>query len=113
MLINTVAVLLAVSAGLMFGARTTGPHRWMLTLAPLLVVAAAFIGAIALGPTADWAGPIFGIVCATTSVLASAAVRRDEPAFRGEPYWRQVLMDPSGRYPAGGTQQNETGTTGR
>ncbi|GGM37142.1 hypothetical protein [Microbacterium saperdae] len=113
MLINTVAALLGVSAGLMFGSRATGPHRWMLTLAPLLVVAAGFIGAFAVLPSAPWAGSIFGMSSFITTVLASAAVRRQEPVFVAEPYWRRALMVLSGRYPTTSALPEEEELAGR
>lgn len=113
MLIETVAALLGASAGLMFGSRATGTHRWMLTLAPLLLVAAGFIGAFAVLPTSPWAASIFGMSSLITNVLASAAVRRQEPAFVAEPYWRRALMVLSGRYPTTSALPEGDGLAGR
>lgn len=83
---------LAVSAGLSFGSRPTGPARWLGVAAGALIVGAVTAGGLALGSQAPWVGPMFAIVTGVTAVLVAAHARRDEPEFRSEPFWRRVRM---------------------
>lgn len=110
-LIYVATMMLAVSAGLMAGARIASPHRWTGGIAAVLIVGGVLIGGVVLGSAAPWVGPIFGIVSGITVVLVSATARRDEPAFRSEPFGRRVLMVLSRQYRPAGSPPNPTNQT--
>lgn len=88
---------LAVSAGIAM-AIPTKAFRWAGFSAAILITAVVVITGFTIGAAAPWIGPIFAIIAALTSVLIAAASRRDEPGFRGESYWRRVVLVLSPRF---------------
>ncbi|MFJ4223683.1 hypothetical protein [Microbacterium sp. NPDC089695] len=91
-MIYVVVVALALAAGLMLGIRVDGSLRWVGATAAALVLVGLVAGSLVVEVDAWFAGPVFAIVAAVTSVLVAAEARRDEPAFVSETYGRRVLL---------------------
>ena len=88
---------LAVSAGIAMGIQTKA-LRWAAFSAAILITGVVVIAGFTIGAAAPWIGPLFAIIAPFTSVLIAATSRRDEPAFRGESYWRRVVLVLSPRF---------------
>lgn len=91
-LVYLLTVLLAVSAGLGFGVKAAGVHRWLGCVAGILVVAFVVVVGFMIGARAVWIGPIFFLVSMVTTVMVGASVRRNEPMFLASSYWRRILL---------------------
>ncbi|MEV4736681.1 MULTISPECIES: hypothetical protein [unclassified Microbacterium] len=85
-------VLLAVSAGLGFGVKAAGVHRWLGQVAGILVTAFVVVVGFMIGAHAVWIGPIFLLVSMVTTVVVGVSGRRNEPMFLASSYWRRVLL---------------------
>lgn len=87
-----IVIILAVSAGLMFSVRIQPPFRWAGRVAGVVIVGLVVAAGVAIEREPAWCGAFFGILTCVAAVLTEAEVRRDEPRFVAEPYWRRVLL---------------------
>ncbi|MCZ4302516.1 hypothetical protein [Microbacterium oxydans] len=96
-IVYALVFLLAVSAGLAFGAATAMPNRWFGRGSGLLITFVVVFVGLQLGARAVWIGPIYALATVATTVMVAAVVRRNEPAFLAASYWRRMLLVVAGR----------------
>lgn len=91
-IIYLLTVLLGASVGISFASTAVGPFRWPGRVAGLLVLSVVVIAGFIIGARAVWIGPIFVLALFVTNVMVGASLRRDDPVFLAQSYWRRVLL---------------------
>ena len=90
--VYVLAVMQAVSVGLILAFAQGSRYRAAMYIAGLLMIGVAVVAGFILGGVAPWIGPTFAVVAALTGVLTSAKSLGADPVMRDESFGQRIIF---------------------